>query len=116
MLRPQVFALSQGEVQIGLICSEKQAIDATLRSLATLAAHKAELADSLARARDCAPASIFGDVRMLLAAVRAEAQATAMLATAATAAVRALLGIEHTGYDRRARRTQAQNPRLLATY
>jgi glutamate synthase domain-containing protein 3 len=35
MLRPQVFALSSNEdVQIGLICSEKQAIDATLRSLA----------------------------------------------------------------------------------
>jgi len=35
MLRPQVFALSDsGQVQIGLICSEKQAIDATLRSLA----------------------------------------------------------------------------------
>jgi glutamate synthase domain-containing protein 1/glutamate synthase domain-containing protein 3 len=34
MLRPQVFALSEGEVQIGLICSEKQAIDATLESLA----------------------------------------------------------------------------------
>jgi glutamate synthase domain-containing protein 3 len=35
MLRPQVFALSgSGDVQIGLICSEKQAIDATLRSLA----------------------------------------------------------------------------------
>lgn len=33
MLRPQVFALSDGEVQIGLICSEKQAIDATLLSL-----------------------------------------------------------------------------------
>ena len=35
MLRPQVFALSgSGNVQIGLVCSEKQAIDATLRSLA----------------------------------------------------------------------------------
>lgn len=34
MLRPQVFALQDGEVQIGLICSEKQAIDATLDSLA----------------------------------------------------------------------------------
>jgi glutamate synthase domain-containing protein 1/glutamate synthase domain-containing protein 3 len=35
MLRPQVFALSDnGQVQIGLVCSEKQAIDATLRSLA----------------------------------------------------------------------------------
>jgi hypothetical protein len=29
-----VFALQDGDVQIGLICSEKQAIDATLQSLA----------------------------------------------------------------------------------
>ena len=34
MLRPQVFALQNGAVQIGLICSEKQAIDATLQNLA----------------------------------------------------------------------------------
>jgi glutamate synthase domain-containing protein 1/glutamate synthase domain-containing protein 3 len=34
MLRPQVFAFQDGEVQIGLICSEKQAIDATLQNLA----------------------------------------------------------------------------------
>ncbi|HTD80577.1 MAG TPA: glutamate synthase, partial [Thermoplasmata archaeon] len=34
MLRPQVFALQEGEVSIGLIASEKQAIDATLASLA----------------------------------------------------------------------------------
>ena len=34
MLRPQVFAYHDGEVQVGLICSEKQAIDATLASLA----------------------------------------------------------------------------------
>lgn len=34
MLRPQVFALQKGDFQIGLVCSEKQAIDATLDSLA----------------------------------------------------------------------------------
>ncbi|MCK5163342.1 MAG: hypothetical protein KAQ72_06480 [Desulfobacula sp.] len=35
MLRPQVFALQEREdVQIGLVCSEKQAIDATLQSIA----------------------------------------------------------------------------------
>jgi len=34
MLRPQVFALQEGNVSVGLICSEKQAIDATLNSLA----------------------------------------------------------------------------------
>ncbi len=33
MLRPQVFAFCDGEVQVGLIASEKQAIDATLVSL-----------------------------------------------------------------------------------
>ncbi|MGD0229972.1 MAG: glutamate synthase [Syntrophorhabdales bacterium] len=35
MLRPQVFALQEGAFQVGLICSEKQAIDATLQSLAS---------------------------------------------------------------------------------
>ncbi len=35
MLRPQVFALQEGDVSIGLICSEKQAIDATLHSLSS---------------------------------------------------------------------------------
>jgi glutamate synthase domain-containing protein 1/glutamate synthase domain-containing protein 3 len=34
ILRPQVFAFVEGEVQVGLIGSEKQAIDATLASLA----------------------------------------------------------------------------------
>ena len=34
MLRPQVFALQSGDVDIGLIASEKQAIDAMLKSLA----------------------------------------------------------------------------------
>jgi glutamate synthase domain-containing protein 1 len=34
MLRPQVFALHEGKVQVGLIASEKQAIDAALQSLA----------------------------------------------------------------------------------
>ena len=33
MLRPQVFAIQQGDVSIGLVASEKQAIDATLHSL-----------------------------------------------------------------------------------
>jgi len=33
MLRPQVFALHEGDVSVGLIASEKQAIDATLESL-----------------------------------------------------------------------------------
>ena len=51
MLRPQVFALSDGEVQIGLICSEKQAIDATLHSLATEDARFCPIADRYWNAR-----------------------------------------------------------------
>ena len=51
MLRPQVFALSEGEVQIGLICSEKQAIDATLRSLAQDDARICPIADRYWNAR-----------------------------------------------------------------
>jgi hypothetical protein len=55
-------------------------------------------------------------VQSLLAAVRAEARATAMLANSAMEAVRTLLGFEQTGYDRRARHTETSHPRLLATY
>jgi glutamate synthase domain-containing protein 1/glutamate synthase domain-containing protein 3 len=52
MLRPQVFALSDsGEVQVGLICSEKQAIDATLRSLAKEDSRICPVADKYWNAR-----------------------------------------------------------------
>jgi glutamate synthase domain-containing protein 1/glutamate synthase domain-containing protein 3 len=51
MLRPQVFALQDGEVQIGLICSEKQAIDATLQSLAAEDSRFCPIADKYWNAR-----------------------------------------------------------------
>ncbi len=51
MLRPQVFALQKGEVEIGLICSEKQAIDATLQSLAREDPRFGTLADRYWNAR-----------------------------------------------------------------
>jgi glutamate synthase domain-containing protein 1/glutamate synthase domain-containing protein 3 len=51
MLRPQVFAMEDGEVQIGLICSEKQAIDATLKSLASEDKRFCPVADSYWNAR-----------------------------------------------------------------
>ncbi len=51
MLRPQVFALHEGEVQLGLICSEKQAIDATLRSLSDEDGRVGRLADKYWNAR-----------------------------------------------------------------
>jgi glutamate synthase domain-containing protein 1/glutamate synthase domain-containing protein 3 len=51
MLRPQVFALQEGEVSIGLICSEKQAIDATLASLAREDSRFSPIADKYWNAR-----------------------------------------------------------------
>jgi len=51
MLRPQVFSLYDGEAQIGLICSEKQAIDATLRSLAREDSRFSPIADKYWNAR-----------------------------------------------------------------
>jgi glutamate synthase domain-containing protein 1/glutamate synthase domain-containing protein 3 len=51
MLRPQVFALQEGEVQIGLVCSEKQAIDATLHSLAAEDSRFCPVADKYWNAR-----------------------------------------------------------------
>jgi glutamate synthase domain-containing protein 1 len=51
MLRPQVFALQQNGVSIGLICSEKQAIDATLANLAADDPRFCPVADSYWNAR-----------------------------------------------------------------
>ena len=51
MLRPQVLLLQEGEVSIGLVCSEKQAIDATLASLASEDARFTPVADHYWNAR-----------------------------------------------------------------
>jgi glutamate synthase domain-containing protein 1/glutamate synthase domain-containing protein 3 len=52
MLRPQVFALQEREdVQIGLVCSEKQAIDATLQSIAAEDKRFCPIADKYWNAR-----------------------------------------------------------------
>ena len=52
MLRPQVFALQEtDEVQIGLVCSEKQAIDATLQSIAAEDSRFCPIADKYWNAR-----------------------------------------------------------------
>ena len=51
MLRPQVFALHDGAVQVGLVCSEKQALDATLASLAAEDPRVCPVADKYWNAR-----------------------------------------------------------------
>ena len=84
-----------------------------------LASEKRDLAGRLAEAAAADPAGpeLDRELLELLAGLRVEAQATALLAAAATAAVRALLGYEATGgYDRRARHVSAAPERVLATY
>ena len=51
MLRPQVFAIHDGDVQIGLIASEKQAIDATMESIAAEDRRVCPVADQYWNAR-----------------------------------------------------------------
>lgn len=62
MLRPQVFAFSDGEVQVGLIGSEKQAIDATLFSLAKDDERICPVADRYWNARGGGEPHGWGDV------------------------------------------------------
>jgi len=82
--------------------------------LTELAEHKRRIADELAALRDAVTPC--PEVHDLFVAIQVEARATAMLAAAATEAVRALLGTEPTGYDRRARSVSSPQLRLLATY
>jgi len=108
-----------GEELRSTFAEERRAIGALDHARLTyLAVHKQHLAEQLAQARDTAPVVDAPVVRELFTALRVEAHANALLATAATEAVRALLGYQSTGgYDRAARRaTTIPMPNLLATY
>jgi hypothetical protein len=108
-----------GEELRATFAEERRAIGALDHARLTyLAVHKQHLAERLAETRDAAPAAEAPVLRQLFAALRVEAHANAMLASAATEAVRALLGYESTGgYDRSARRTTTQPMQLIrATY
>jgi hypothetical protein len=108
-----------GEELRATFAEERRAIGALDHARLTyLAVHKQHLAERLAEARDAAPIVDAPVVRDLFAALRVEAHANALLATAATEAVRALLGYQSTGgYDRAARRTTTLPMRtIVATY
>jgi flagellar biosynthesis/type III secretory pathway chaperone len=94
-----------------LLAEERKAIGKLDHERLTwIATQKQRVSDELERARDDTPAC-----RQVIAALQVDARTNAMLAAAAADAVRALLGREVTGYDRRARRvTQASTP--LTTY
>jgi hypothetical protein len=87
------------------------------QALTELAERKRALAERLGAIRDGALATGSPAVRALFAAIRVEAQATAMLAATATAAVRARLGYDQgAGYDRRARTITHAPNRVLVAY
>lgn len=95
-----------------LLAEERKAIGKLDHERLTyLAEQKRAVAEQLERARDTSK-----ECRDVLVALRNDAQANAMLASAAAEAVRALLGREVTGYDRRARRVTSAADRPLATY
>jgi hypothetical protein len=107
-----------GEELRATLAEERRAIGALDHARLTyLAVHKQHLAERLAEARDTAPVVDAPAMRELFTALRVEAHANALLATAATQAVRALLGYQSTGgYDRAARRTTSPPLRtILAT-
>lgn len=85
-------------------------------ALETLAREKLAVVEALRRcAAALGPAAV--ELRELFAALRVEAQASAMLAATATQAVRALLGYEPQGtYDRQARRAEQPPLRTVLTY
>lgn len=105
-----------GEELRAAFAEERRAISALDReALEQLAARKLELAHRLEALRG----SITGEdplVRDLFAAIRTEAHANALLASAAANAVRELLGYTAGGYDRHAQTTTSRTGRVLATY
>jgi hypothetical protein len=106
-----------GEELRAAFAEERRAISKLDRAaLEAVAERKVVLARELATLRD----SIKTEdplVRDLFIAIRTEAHATALLAAAATQAVRSMLGYEPaTGYDRRAQTTTSRLGRVLATY
>ena len=107
-----------GEELRATFAEERRAIGALDHARLTyLAVHKQHLAERLSEARAATPVAQAPVLRELFAALRVEAHANAMLATAATEAVRAMLGYQSTGgYDRSAKRTTIPMRPALATY
>ena len=106
-----------GEELRVLFADERRAISkldhAKLEELATAKIAIAQRLEQLRKNLDTDDAA----VRDLFIAIRTEARATALLASAATQAVRGILGYKPANaYDRRARQMSSGPGRVLATY
>jgi hypothetical protein len=102
--------------QLCAVLADERAAIAALdaAAVARLAAAKQRLADALDRARRSEP--VTQESRDAARAVQVAVRANAMLAHAARAAVRALLGRQDTGYDRRARTVTYASRGALTAY
>ncbi|MEZ4365268.1 MAG: hypothetical protein R2939_03145 [Kofleriaceae bacterium] len=92
-----------------IVTLDAHRLDELAPSKVSIVAHMREL---LAR-HGCTVTTAPAEIRELFAAIRLEAQSTAILATAASASVRRLMGGEPTSYDRRARPQAAMGQPLL---
>lgn len=106
-----------GEELRALFADERRAISkldhAKLEELANAKIAVAQKLDVLRRNLDATDP----DVRELFVTIRTEARATALLASAATTAVRDILGYKPANaYDRRARQYTSGPGRVLATF
>lgn len=102
------------EALCAVFAEERRAIAALDHSrIGELAARKQALAGELSALCKTAGTSA---VRPLVERVRIEASATALLASTASNAIRAALGQETSGYDRRARMTTHQIQNFHVTY
>ena len=107
--------IALAEEMRALLVRERAAIVALdAAQLTAFATQKQAVADQLARA--CREETMTPAHRDVARALQAETRANAMLAAAAGEAVRALLGRQPAGYDRRARRVMASSGRALVAY
>ena len=96
MLRPQVFALVDGDVQIGLIASEKQAVDAALQSISEELPSVPRYADRYWNARG----GSHTDGGAFVFSLHPQPEALGSLRLICTNKFGSMVTVQHSGWDR----------------
>jgi len=106
MLRPQVFALVEGDVQMGLIASEKQAIDAALVSLSSEFPSVPKQADMYWNARG----GSHTDGGAFVFSLHPQPETPGALRLICTNKFGQMVTVQHSGWDRKADLELAKRP------
>jgi len=106
MLRPQVFALIEGDVQLGLIASEKQAIDAALGSLSSEFPSVPKQADMYWNARG----GSHTDGGAFVFSLHPQPETPGTLRLICTNKFGQMVTVQHSGWDRKADLELARRP------